>query len=37
MHVQAAEEAGRADHLGKDEVQATEVKEPVLMEGGAER
>lgn len=34
VHIRAAEEAGRAGHLGQDEVEATEVKEPLITKGG---
>lgn len=33
MHIQAAKEAGRADHQGQDEVL---VKEPLVVKGGEE-
>lgn len=37
MQVQAPEEAGKADHLGNDEIKATQVKECFVAGKGAER
>lgn len=37
MHILATEEAGWAHHLGQDEIQAPEVKEPLITKIGEER